>query len=101
MSEATAKMKLGLYPAKSGLAPSTSERVPLTSLTMTKNIVCHTDVDRKKIYRRGYAENRAELPGFSPKNAYLVGADRAADFILCSQRDLHADVLMLNLSSRC
>jgi hypothetical protein len=48
------------------------------------------------------------LPGFSPKNAYLVGADHAANFILCSQRDLQADafmlqvdVLMLNLSSRC
>jgi hypothetical protein len=48
------------------------------------------------------------LPSFSPENAYLVGADRAANFILCSQRDLQAaafmlqaDVFMLNLSFRC
>jgi hypothetical protein len=73
-----------------------------------QNIVCHTGVDREKIYKRGHAENSAELPGFSPDNAYLVGADQTANFVLCSQRDLQADALMLqvdvfmvNLLSRC
>jgi hypothetical protein len=40
---------------------------------------CHMDVGRKKIYKCGHAENSAELPGFSPENAYLVGADQTAN----------------------